>query len=410
MRAFPGGAAGESGEQQPAGRPRAASWGEPVNPDGAGQLASWHGLPGMTISLADFLREAGLSGYEYALKEAGISCANDILEEDNPLDLLELSFVEQQNFVRALVELRRRVIPSLPLPPGKTIHFYVSHSSRDLVEPVVYSLERAGATIFTHHAVTYRRAQGSISRWHIPRSGYMSAGVHRTADRLGTGNYQHQYGGGGSNHKGVTLSPAVTQQLSMHRDLSQSLRGFSDTIAQAHPSHRRVLGETTSATAGLDETTEVGAEAFMRESRHTLLVLSAGTLSREYVLQELRWAVQHCVPIVGVYEEGLDVRTELKSAPPDLKATLAKIDLGVLSVTSGGGAWWKLRAHRRSAQTTKLLVPPQGREKRRRVWKQRDKQGAQVVPKAGRQKPRWLKAERRQARVIAPLLPSPSWA
>ena len=291
----------------------------------------------MTISLADFLREAGLSGYEYALKEAGISCANDILEEANPLDLLELSFVEQQNFVRALVELRRRVIPSLPLPPGKTIHFYVSHSSRDLVEPVVYSLERAGATIFTHHAVTYRRAQGSISRWHIPRSGYMPAGVHRTADRLGTGNYQHQYGGGGSNHKGVTLSPAVTQQLSMHRDLSQSLRGFSDNIAQAHPSHRRVLGETTSATAGLDETTEVGAEAFMRESRHMLLVLSAGTLSREYVLQELRWAVQHCVPIVGVYEEGLDVRTELKSAPPDLKATLAKIDLVVLSVTSGGG-------------------------------------------------------------------------
>jgi hypothetical protein len=106
----------------------------------------------------------------------------------------------------------------------------------------------------------------------------------------------------------MTLSPAVTQQLSMHRDLSRagpmgspgrvgpndSLSSFSAHIGAAHPSHRRVLGHGSSATAGLDETTERGAELVMRGARHALLLLSHGTLTREYVLQELRWCVAGC--------------------------------------------------------------------------------------------------------------------
>jgi hypothetical protein len=275
--------------------------------------------------LVDFLREAGLAGYAYSLEEAGFRTALDVLTEEQPLELLDLSYVEEQRFIRALVELRRRVFPPLPLPPGKTVHFYISHSRRDLVEPLVASLEKAGATIYTHHVVTYKRTQGSISRWSIPRMGFAASGTHRTAERLGTGNYQHQYGGGGS-RGGVTLSPAVTQQLSMHRDLSQSLASFSDEIAKAHPSHRRVLGETSSSTSGLDETTERGAEQFVRETRHMILLLSEGTLKKEYVLQELRWAVQHCVQIIGLYEEGTDLWLELSGSPPDLKPELLKVD------------------------------------------------------------------------------------
>eukprot|EP01043_Picozoa_sp_COSAG02_P006197 COSAG02_NODE_174_length_31243_cov_76.084543_19_plen_198_part_00 len=48
------------------------------------------------VSLRSFLHEAGLVGYEHALKEAGISTANDILEVEKPLELLELSCLEEQ--------------------------------------------------------------------------------------------------------------------------------------------------------------------------------------------------------------------------------------------------------------------------------------------------------------------------
>jgi hypothetical protein len=48
------------------------------------------------VALTAFLQEAGLGGYEYALKEAGIRTANDILEVDQPLELLDLSCLEEQ--------------------------------------------------------------------------------------------------------------------------------------------------------------------------------------------------------------------------------------------------------------------------------------------------------------------------
>ncbi len=48
------------------------------------------------VSLRSFLREAGLVGYEHALKEAGITTANDILDVEKPLELLELSCLEEQ--------------------------------------------------------------------------------------------------------------------------------------------------------------------------------------------------------------------------------------------------------------------------------------------------------------------------
>lgn len=81
---------------------------------------------------------------------------------------------------------------------------------------------------------------------------------------MGHGSYQHSYSGGGGCSGGggastsVSLSPSVTQQLSMHRDLSETLQSFHGTIAEAHPSHRIALaGGRAAATAGLDETTEV---------------------------------------------------------------------------------------------------------------------------------------------------------
>jgi hypothetical protein len=81
---------------------------------------------------------------------------------------------------------------------------------------------------------------------------------------MGHGSYQHSYSGGGGCSGGggastsLSLSPSVTQQLSMHRDLSETLQSFHGTIAEAHPSHRLALaGGRAAATSGLDETTEV---------------------------------------------------------------------------------------------------------------------------------------------------------
>ena len=68
-------------------------------------------------------------------------------------------------------------MPPLPLPPGKRYHFYVVHSDLMLAEPLVRSLERRGATVFTNHVVTYRRAEGSISRWHVPKAGFSPIGT-----------------------------------------------------------------------------------------------------------------------------------------------------------------------------------------------------------------------------------------
>ena len=39
------------------------------------------------------------------------------------------------------------------------------------------SLERKGATMFTNHVVTYRRAEGSMSRWHVPKRGFSPIGT-----------------------------------------------------------------------------------------------------------------------------------------------------------------------------------------------------------------------------------------
>ena len=50
----------------------------------------------VVVALRAFLEEAGLSGYEHALKEAGIRTANDILEVERPLELLQLSYLEEQ--------------------------------------------------------------------------------------------------------------------------------------------------------------------------------------------------------------------------------------------------------------------------------------------------------------------------
>ena len=176
------------------------------------------------------------------------------------------------------------------------------------------------------------------------------------------GSYQHSYSGGGGCSGGggadtsLSLSPSVTQQLSMQRDLSRSLQSFQGTIAEAHPSHRMALSAGRSAaTAGLDETTEVrrappprawlhrhrdggstdsrprarpqrGAEACMRQARHTVLLLGRGTLSREFALQELRWARQHEVRLIGLHDPGVDVREELEALPADLKPSVASLD------------------------------------------------------------------------------------
>ena len=175
------------------------------------------------------------------------------------------------------------------------------------------------------------------------------------------GSYQHSYSGGGGCSGGggadtsLSLSPSVTQQLSMQRDLSRSLQSFQGTIAEAHPSHRMALSAGRSAaTAGLDETTEVrrnvfffcvlpaaaagstdsrprarpqrGAEACMRQARHALLLLGPGTLSREFALQELRWARQHEVRLIGLHNPGVDVREELEALPADLKPSVASLD------------------------------------------------------------------------------------
>eukprot|EP01043_Picozoa_sp_COSAG02_P006198 COSAG02_NODE_174_length_31243_cov_76.084543_20_plen_161_part_00 len=85
---------------------------------------------------------------------------------------------------------------------------------------------------------------------------------------MGHGSYQHSYSGGGGCSGGggastsLSLSPSVTKQLSMHRDLSETLQSFQGSIAEAHPSHRIALaGGRGAATAGLDETTEVRCKA-----------------------------------------------------------------------------------------------------------------------------------------------------
>jgi hypothetical protein len=135
----------------------------------------------MEVDLGDFLAEAGLAGYEVSLRECGLRSANQILRIDNPLSLLSLSSTEQQRFIRALVELRRRVCPPLPLPPGKDLHFYIIHSRRSFAEPLLHALQDSGASVFTHQAVTYRRTTGSISRWHQPPPGFSPRGKHREA-------------------------------------------------------------------------------------------------------------------------------------------------------------------------------------------------------------------------------------
>ena len=70
-----------------------------------------------------------------AAQDAGIRSANDILEVEKPLELLELSCLEEQALIRSLVELRRTVTPPLPLPPGKKYHFYIVHSDATVAEP-----------------------------------------------------------------------------------------------------------------------------------------------------------------------------------------------------------------------------------------------------------------------------------
>lgn len=293
----------------------------------------------VVVPLKPFLQEAGLGGYEYALREAGMETANDILDVEAPMELLELSCLEQQALIRSLVELRRTIRPPLPLPPGKRYHFYVVHSDAHLAEPLTRSLEREGATVFTNHVVTYRRSEGSISRWHVPKPGFSPIGANRTAERMGHGSYQHSYSGGGGCSGGggadtsLSLSPSVTQQLSMHRDLSETLQSFHGTIAEAHPSHRTALGAGRgAATAGLDETTERGAEACMRATRHVVFVLGEGTLAKEYVLQELRWAKQHEVRVIGLYDPTVNVDKALKSLPPDLKKFVSGLDYRPLQV------------------------------------------------------------------------------
>jgi hypothetical protein len=181
----------------------------------------------LAVSLRSFLQEAGLGGYEHALKEAGIRTANDILEVEEPLELLDLSCLEEQcvacrqldlmllllllllllrrdaravacpgislirvrtpkcrALIRSLVELRRTVMPPLPLPPGKRYHFYIIHSDPELAELLTRSLERKGATTFTNHVVTYRRAEGSMSRWHVPKRGFSPIGANRAVHAL----------------------------------------------------------------------------------------------------------------------------------------------------------------------------------------------------------------------------------
>jgi hypothetical protein len=76
-----------------------------------------------------------------------------------------------------LIELRRTITPPLPLPPGKHYHFYIIHSDPELAELLVRSLERKGAATFTNHVVTYRRGEGSMSRWHVPKRGFSSIGA-----------------------------------------------------------------------------------------------------------------------------------------------------------------------------------------------------------------------------------------
>jgi hypothetical protein len=48
------------------------------------------------VALDAFLQEAGLGGYDHALRECGIRTANDILEVEQPLELLDLSYLEEQ--------------------------------------------------------------------------------------------------------------------------------------------------------------------------------------------------------------------------------------------------------------------------------------------------------------------------
>lgn len=64
----------------------------------------------------------------------------------------------------------------------------------------------------------------------------------------------------------------------------------------------------------------------MRQARHALLLLGRGTLSREFALQELRWASQHEVRLIGLHDPGVDVREELEALPADLKPSVASLD------------------------------------------------------------------------------------
>ena len=48
---------------------------------------------------------------------------------------------------------------------------------RALERSLERSLERRGATVFTNHVVTYRRAEASISRWHVPKAGFSPIGT-----------------------------------------------------------------------------------------------------------------------------------------------------------------------------------------------------------------------------------------
>ena len=81
----------------------------------------------------------------------------------------------------------------------------------------------------------------------------------------------------------------------------------------------------------MNEITESSMEAGVHSSAVFILLLTAGTLARPFCQQEIRWARQYGVHIIGVHEAdarrgAVDFMQERASAPADLQSIVEEVE------------------------------------------------------------------------------------
>lgn len=79
----------------------------------------------MGSTVAAFLAHTGLKHYSKKLEENLVHTLEDLLDLEDPAELLPLTPIEEQSLLSGLVLLRRQMRPPFPLPPGKKHNFYI---------------------------------------------------------------------------------------------------------------------------------------------------------------------------------------------------------------------------------------------------------------------------------------------